>query len=133
MVVHLEDPPEAEGFARPDPRVAGIVDDHGVGLAEVSDRAHEDAGRGADERRIIEAQQDHLLVGALLEPGPGDALVEPHRPVHPRHALHAEELRVGERLDVVDELDVGIHHPDARPLDVANLAHGERHEPAEDR
>ena len=133
MVVHLEDPPEAEGFARPDPRVAGIVDDHGVGLAEVGDRAQEDAGRSTDEGGIVEAQQDHLLVGALLESGPGDPLVEPHRPVHSRHALHAEELRVGKRLDVVDELDVGIHDPDARPLDVADLAHRERHEPAEDR
>ena len=123
VVVHLEDAAEPEGLARPDPLVAGVVHDHRVGLPQVGDRAEEHLCGRADERGVVEPEEDHLLVRALLEPRPAEALVEPHRPGHPRHALDAEEFRVGQRLDVVDELHVGVHDPDVGPLDVADLAH----------
>ena len=132
-VVHLKHAAEPERLTRPDQLVAGVIHDHGIGLAEVSDRSHEDSLRRANERGVVHAQENHLVIISLLHPSPGEPLVEPHRPLDTRHSFDAKQAGVGQRLDVVDELDVLVHDPDTGPLDVANLADGERHQAAEDR
>ena len=132
-VVHLEHAAETERLAWPDQLVAGIVHDHGIGLAEIGDRSHEDSLRCADERGVVHTQENHLVIVPLLHPRPGEPLVKPHRPLDTRHSFDAKQAGVGQRLDVVDELDVFVHHPDAGPLDVADLTDGERHQPAENR
>ncbi|MFN9952881.1 MAG: hypothetical protein ACK55I_07260, partial [bacterium] len=123
-VVHLDRAAAPERLSRPEPTVPDDVQDPGVGDAQVVDAPLDHRERGADEGGVVEAEEDHLLVFAPLEPGPGDPLVEPHRPIHARDAADAVEVRVGHRLDVVDELDLRIHDPDPGPLDVEDLADG---------
>ena len=118
-----------------------VVDEHRVGLAEVFELAFEDAlpGRGADHRRVVQAQQDHRLddlAGRSLDVvdlGPGRPLVERHGPEDPVDPPDPVEVVLDHRLDVVDVQDVGVHHPEVGPGRVRHLAGGPQHQAAEDR
>ena len=133
VVVHFEPLADPRLLVRPEQLVAFEVHDHGVRLAQVEQVAEDHVGRRADKRGIIEPQQNRLLEIAVLQPRAREALVQPHRPGHARHAANAIQIAVRERLDVVRELHVGVHHPDVGALDVANLPARLQHQAAKDR
>jgi len=52
-VVHFEHASETVRLPWPDQLIAGVVHDHGVGLAQVGNRPHEDTFRCADQRGVV--------------------------------------------------------------------------------
>lgn len=132
-VVHLELFAEREGFLGPKLLEAIFIHEDRVGMSQVAEIAERDILRSADERGVVEADEDHLLEGAIGEPAAVDAFVEPHRPGHARHTANAIEVVFAHRLDIVDELDLAVHDPNVGPANVLDLADGKRHQPAEDR
>ena len=85
------------------------------------------------ERRVVhphEHDRSHAPLGGLH---PGRPLVEPHRPLDPLHPPHAIEVVVRERLDLVDEAEARVHHPDLGVPHVLDLAGRAPHDVAEDR
>jgi hypothetical protein len=109
------------------------IDDHRVRLSQISEPTDKNLLRGADERGVVQADENRLLIAAIGQPSAAQPFVEPNGPLDARRAADAVEVVLAHRLDVVDELHVGIHDPDLRALNVANLARGHQHQPAEDR
>ncbi len=78
-------------------------------------------------------KQNRLLEVAVGQARAREALVKSHRPRHARHAANAVQIVFRKRFDVVGELHVAIHHPNAGALNVANLAARLQHQAAKDR
>ena len=110
-----------------------VVDDDGVLAAQVGEAALDHDGRPADQGRVVEAQQVDGLEVAVLEARLQEPLVERHGPVDAGDAAHPEELGVLHRLDVVDELDLGVHDPDVGLGQIGDDAVGAGHQAGEDR
>ncbi len=118
---------------------ADFIDDDGLGAAKVFDppnfsgRIRHHFRRPADERGIVEADHVAGLELAVLQAGADEALVKRHRPLDAGDAANAVKLRVLHRLDVVDELDFLVHHPDVGLAQIGDGAEGAGHQAAEDR
>ena len=133
VVVHLEPLADPRLLARPEQLIAFEVHDHGVGFPQVEQVAQDHVRRCADKRRIIQAQQNRLLEVAVGQARTREAFVKANGPRNALDAANAVQIVFRERLDVVGKLNVAIHHPDARALDVANLSARLQHQPAKDR
>ena len=123
-IVHFKCSAEFVGLVRPELVVAGVVHDEGVGLAEIVPTADEHFLGSADEGVVVEAEEDHLLEIAVVEAGAGQAFVEADGPIDAGDAADTVEIVFGHGLDVVDELHVGIHDPNAGAFQVFDLAGG---------
>ena len=82
----------------------------------------------ASSRPIDVAGLESAVLQARLE----QALVQRHGPLHALDAAHAVQLGVLQRLDVVDELHLGVHDPDVRQAEVGDEAVGAGHQADED-
>jgi hypothetical protein len=89
--------------------------------------------RPADQRRIIEPEDVARLEISVAEPRLQQPLVKRHRPLDAADAAHAKQLGVLERLDVVDELNLAVHHPDVWVREIGDRAERPRHQPEENR
>ena len=125
--------PSVEGLSRPEVAIARLVHDDRVRPADVGQGAELELPRRPHERRVVHPHEDdrpHAPLGGLH---PGRPLVEPHRPLDPLHSPHAIEVVVREGLDLVDEAEARVHHPDLRVAHVLDLAGRAPHDVAEDR
>ncbi len=68
VVVHFEPLADPRLLVRPEQLIAFEVHDHGVRLAQVEQVAEDHVRRRADERGIVEAEQNRLLEVAVLQP-----------------------------------------------------------------
>src|SRR4051812_32115978 len=131
-IVHLDRAADLQRLVRPKLHVTVEVHDDGVRLAQIRQVALDDLARCSDERSVIQSDENDLLKLAIGKPRAAQALVESHGPFNARYAAHAEQLVLAHGLDVVDKLDVGIHDPDLRSFDVADLTGGQQHQTAKD-
>ena len=103
-----------------------------VGASEILKPAFHHRGGAADQRGVVEADDVAGLEIAVVEPGLQDAFVKRDGPVHALDPADAQQLRVLDRLDVINELDFGVHHPDVGEARVGDEAVGAGHEAHED-
>ena len=102
------------------------------GYLEVADAPQQHVGRRPRQAGIVQAHQDDTLIGPVGELCLTLSAIQAHGPGHPGNAADAEEVVVGERLQVIHVADAAVHHPDVGALDIADLARGPQHDPAED-
>ena len=110
-----------------------VIHDNGVLLAQVVQAALEHDRRAADKRGVVQAEDIADLKVAVLQAGFQQAFVQGNSPFDAVDAPDAEEFGVLEGLDVVNELNLGIHHPDIRLGKVGNETIRPGHEAGEDR
>ena len=140
MVVELEHVPNLERDRRAPggvrlgepPARPVLVDDHALSSAQVLEAPLDHRRRPADQGRVVEPEQVDRLEPPVGQPRLEQSLVEGHRPINPLHATHRVELRVLHRLDVVDVLDLPVHHPDLRVARIRDGAEGAEHDARED-
>ena len=87
-------------------------------------------------RRSSRCGRERFLLqvgGAKVELGPAVPLVERDGPLHALDPPDPVEVALEHRLDVVDEPDAGVHHPEVGAGDVGDLRAGPEHQAAEDR
>ncbi len=133
MVVHFEGSPQLDRLIGPELGVAVFIDEDRIGPAQIADIARHDVPRCANQRGVVQTQQDHLLKLAGGHAGAGQSLIQANGPTDPLDAAHAIQIVFGNRFHVVDETDIGVHYPDVGAVDVLDLAGGQKHHAAKDR
>lgn len=129
-IVHLKRPPQSEWILRPQLLRTAAIDDHRVRLPKILQSPGEDFLRRADQRPVVYSNENRLLITAVRQPRPAKPLVQFHGPFDPRYAADAVQLVLAHRLDVVDELNVGVHYPQVRSLNIFDLAGRQPHQSA---
>src|SRR5262249_56202608 len=90
------------GLPGPEELAADLIEDDGVGAAEVLDPAEEHVLGGADEGVVVEALEDDLLEAAVAEVGAADAAAPADGPGDAGGGADRAQLVVGQRLAGVD-------------------------------
>ncbi len=89
-------------------------------------------GRASDQAGIVESPDIASLKIPVVQPGFYHALIKWCRPLDPADAPHAIELRILQRLHIVDKLHLRIHDPDIGIRQICNGPVRARHQTAED-
>ena len=110
---------------------ADLIDDHGIGKAQVLDATLCDFHGPADEGRGVEAGELDILEGAVSQSCLLDAEIEGDGPFHARDAADARHLDLTERYQLVDLFHLRVEDPDLR-ADIAHGCGGPEHQSAED-
>jgi hypothetical protein len=122
--VELEGLSDGERPAREEIRVAGLVDDDRIRVLQVLVAAEQHLPRGADQRGVVDPEQDHLPELPVRRERAGDALVERHRPAHPGHPAYPVKCIVGEGLILIEVLRLAVQDPEIGVRDILDLARG---------
>jgi hypothetical protein len=72
--------------------VTGLVHDHAVRPPQIGHAADDHLLRRANKSSVVDADQNHLLKIAFLQPRAAQALVQSHRPIDAVNAAHPVQI-----------------------------------------
>src|SRR5262249_28808473 len=122
VIVHLKRAADVIRLVGPQVLVAGLVDDHGVGPAQVAYLPGDHFLGSADQAGVGQAEQDHRAEVAVVQAGADLPLVHLHGPLDIGNAAHTLQGRVGQAGHLIDVADLVVHDPDVGVADIKDLA-----------